>query len=406
MSFLNGRFPLKVILILLSVLTLMGSLTSCGSSPKTPRANPGAKDIKKAQDSDSKLTLDAVTLEQVNEKGQKVWVVKSQETSYSKEKSKVDIKKPTGFLYQDGKELYQVQAKSGYVDPDGNTIFLKDDIVATDPKNGIVLHGEELEWRPKEDILIVRKNLRGEHKQLNAIAKEARVFSRQKRMDLIGDVIVTLKEPVAKLHTQYVIWMMEQQKISSLLSPVKIERYSKDNKVSDSGFADQGDVELKTKIVTLSRNAQILMSDPPLQIESKILSWSLPYQLILAPEKVTVLQREEKVTMMGNQGRGDMANNIFYLTGNVIAIGEKRNSQLNSDKVTWYVKTQTFDAEGNIFYQQLDPAFNLTGPKASGQLKDQTVIVTGDGRGGQVVTEIDADSMKKEVNGENKKSEN
>jgi LPS export ABC transporter protein LptC len=405
MSFLNGRFPLKVILILLSVLTLMGSLTSCGSSPKAPSANQGTKDMKTAQDSDSKLTLDTATLEQVNEKGQKLWVVKSKETSYSKDKSKVDLTKPTGFLYQDGKELYQVQAKTGYVDQDGNKIFLKDDIVATDPKNGIVLHGEELEWRPKEDLLIVRKNLRGEHKDLNAIAKEARVFSRQKRMDLIGDVVVNLKEPVTQLHTQYVIWMIEQQKISSLLSPVKIERY-KDKKVSDSGFADQGDVELKTKIVTLSRNAQILMTDPPLQIESKILSWSLPSQLILAPEKVTVLQREEKVTMMGNQGRGDMANNIFYLTGNVIGIGEKRNSQLNSDKVTWYVKTQTFDAEGNIFYQQLDPAFNLTGPKASGQLKDQTVMVTGDGRGGQVVTEIDADSMKKEVNGENKKSEN
>ncbi len=405
MFLLNGRFPLKVILILLSLITLMGSLTSCGNSPKTPRANQGAKDMNKAQGSDSKLTFDTAALEQLNEKGQKVWVVKSEETYYSKETNKVNIKKPRGFLYQDGKELYQVQSKTGYVTPEGNKIFLKDDIVATDPKNGIVLHGEELEWRPKEDLLIVRKNLRGEHKQLNAIAKEARVFSRQKRMDLIGDVVVNLKEPVTKLYTQYVIWMIEQQKISSLLSPVKIERY-KDDKVTDSGFADQGDVELKTKIATLSRNAQILMTDPPLQIESKILSWSLPSQLILAPEKVTVLQRQEKVTMMGNQGRGDMANNIFYLTGNVIGIGEKRNSQLNSDKVTWYVKNQTFDAEGNIFYQQLDPAFNLTGPKASGQLKDQTVMVTGDGRGGQVVTEIDADSMKKEVNGDNKKREN
>jgi lipopolysaccharide export system protein LptA len=94
------------------------------------------------------------------------------------------------------------------------------------------------------------------------------------------------------------------------------------------------------------------------------------------------------VTMTGDTGRGDLEKKIFYLTGNVVGIGEKRQSQLNTDRVTWYLTNQTFDAEGNVVYKQLNPVFNLTGPRAAGQLKNQTVIVKGDGGGGQVVTEF------------------
>ena len=46
--------------------------------------------------------------------------------------------------------------------------------------------GNELEWLPKEDVLVVRNNLTGENKQVTASAKEARVFSRAKRMELFG----------------------------------------------------------------------------------------------------------------------------------------------------------------------------------------------------------------------------
>jgi len=118
------------------------------------------------------------------------------------------------------------------------------------------------------------------------------------------------------------------------------------------------------------------------------MSWNFPAELVVSPGPVTVIQLQEKVTMRGNQGRGDLQKDVFYLTGNVVGIGEKRNAQLNTDNFIWYLKTQTFDAVGNVVYRQLDPEFNLTGPKAAGQLKEETVIVKGDASGGQVVTEI------------------
>lgn len=373
--------PLKGVLLL--ALLMLGA-AGCGLQNRTE--NKLAQDINKAQDSDSKLTLSDVTLEQANQKGQLFWRVKSKQATYSKDQKIVNLQYPKGGLFQDGKEVYQIEALTGRVNQDGNQIFLKGQIVATDPRNGVVLRGNELEWRPKDDILIVRDNLTGEHKQMSASAKEARVFSRAQRMELYGQVVANLKEPVVQVRTEELIWLLQPEKVIAN-RPAQIDKF-KDQQVTERAFADQADVDLKLKIVNLTKNAQLMPSDPPLQIDSQLMSWNLPAKMVVSPGRVTVFHQVEKVTMTGERGRGDLQQSIFYLTGNVLGVGQKRISQVNADDLTWYFKTQTFDAVGNVVYHQLNPAFNLTGPKASGQLKDETVIVNGDGSSGRVVTEI------------------
>ncbi|MEG4444061.1 LPS export ABC transporter periplasmic protein LptC [Microcoleus sp. AT9_B5] len=379
----------KLRLLFLAALIL--GIGAC-AVPQETQKNKLAEDLKTAQQSNSTLTLNKVTLEQANEKGETFWKVNSQNAVYSKDKKIVNVQKPVGKLFQDGKEIYDIQGETGQVFQEGNQVFLKGNIVAKDLKNGVVLRGNELEWRPKEDVLVVRNNLTGENKQVTASAKEARVFSRAKRMELFGSVVANVKDPVLQLRTEHLVWFVEQQKVNSD-KPTQIDRY-KDKIVTDSGFADQVDVDLKTKIATLTKNAQLMPSDPPLQIESSLMSWNFPAQSVVSPGPVKVFHRVEKVTMTGDTGRGDLEKKVFYLTGNVVGIGEKRQAQLNTDRVTWYLTNQTFDAEGNVVYRQLSPVFNLTGPRAAGELKNQTVIVKGDGGGGQVVTEFVPDEYK------------
>ncbi|OCR01058.1 LPS export ABC transporter periplasmic protein LptC [Oscillatoriales cyanobacterium USR001] len=373
-------------IVRLGLVTLLLGIVACGNQSEDSQANKLAEDINTAQKSNSSLTLSDVTMEQANEKGEKLWTVKSEKATYSKDKKIVNVKNPKGVLFQDGKEVYQIQSETGEVHQDGNQVILKGKIIATDPLNGIVLRGNELEWRPKEDLLIVRNNLTGDHKQAIASAKEARVFSRAKRMELFGQVVANVKDPVLQLRTEHLIWMLDRQKMIGDL-PVQIDRYQ-GKVISDRAYSDQADVDLKLKIANLTKNAQLMPSDPPLQISSNMMSWNFPAELVVSPGPVTVIQLKEKVTMRGNQGRGDLERDIFYLTGNVVGIGQKRNSQLNTDNLIWYFKNQTFDAVGNVVYRQIDPEFNSTGPKAAGQLKDETVTVTGDVNGGQVVTEI------------------
>lgn len=379
----NFSFPKALLLTLVALLLGIGA---CAAPSADTQKNKLAEDLKIADKSNTTLTLNNVILEQANEKGELFWKVKSKDAVYSKDNKIVNLQKPVGKLFQDGKEIYDIQAETGEVFQEGNQVFLKGKIIATDLKNGVVLKGNELEWRPKEDVLVVRNNLTGDHKQMNASAKEARVFTRARRMELFGSVVADIKDPVLQLRTEHLIWFLDQQKISSD-KPSQLDRY-KDQKVTDRGFADQTDVDLKTKIATLTKNAQLMPSDPPLQIDSSLMSWNFPAQSVVSPGPVKVFHRVEKVTMTGDTGRADLDKKIFYLTGNVLGIGQKRQSQLNSDRVIWYLANQTFDAEGNVVYRQLDPVFNLTGPKASGQLKDQTVIVKGDVGGGQVVTEF------------------
>lgn len=378
----NSPSPKAALLILATLLLGIGG---CAAA-EGPQKNKLAEDIKAAQTSNSSLTLNKVTLEQANEKGETFWKVNSKNAVYSKDKKTVNVQKPTGKLFQDGKEIYDVQAETGEVFQEGNQVFLKGNIVATDLKNGVVLRGNELEWRPKEDVLVVRNNLTGDHKQVTASAKEARVFTRARKMELFGSVVANMKDPIVQLRTEHLTWFLEQQKVSTD-QPTEVDRY-KDKTVTDRGFADKVDVDLKTKIATLTQNAQLMPSDPPLQIESSLMSWNFPAQSVVSPGAVKVFHRVEKVTMTGDAGKGDLEKKVFHLMGNVIGIGQKRQAQLNTDRVTWYLTNQTFDAEGNVVYRQLNPVFNLTGPRAAGQLKDETVIVKGDGSGGQVVTEI------------------
>ena len=85
-------------------------------------------------------------------------------------------------MFQDGKAVYQITAKEGEIEQNGEQLFLKGNIVATYPRNNLVLRGNELEWLPKKDLLIVRNKITGTHPQVQAVAQEARVFSRTGRI--------------------------------------------------------------------------------------------------------------------------------------------------------------------------------------------------------------------------------
>ena len=72
------------------------------------------------------------------------------------------------------------------------------------------------------------------------------------------------------------------------------------------------------------------------------------------------------------------------LNGNVRSVDQTRQSLLLADQLTWNIKTQDVDGQGNVSYSQQDPAATVNGDRAVGNLEQQTVVVTGR----NVVTEI------------------
>jgi LPS export ABC transporter protein LptC len=326
------------------------------------------------------LSFNNITLEQADEQGRPIWSVKGNQATYSRDQKVAQVQNPTGELFQDGKVVYKVSAQQGEVRQDGKRLFLKGQIIATDPINGVVLRGNEAEWRPQEDLLIVRNQITGKYRQVQAAAQEARVFSRT-RIELQGKVVAQATDPALQMRTEHLTWQVKQQKLIGDRA-IEIDRY-KGKTISDRATANGAEVDLNTKIAKLQPKAQLVSSEPPLQVNSNSLSWNLNAETVTTNQPVKVVHRQQQVTLTANQGRMDLTKEIVYLTGKVYAIGQRQQS-LNAQNLTWYVPTQLVEATGDVVYQQVEPPASFTGQKAVGKLQEQNVVVSG----GTVVTKI------------------
>lgn len=360
-------------------------LSACNNSQK--RTEKKIEKDRKATTIEGTLVFNNVTLDQADEKGRPLWKVKAKQATYTKDKNTAQIEKPTGDLYQDGKIVLQVSANSGEVQirKTGNKIFLKGQITATDIRNGAVFKGDELEWSPKDDLLLVRNNLKGSHPQLQASAKEARYFTRKQHLELFGQVAAIAKDPDFQMKTEHLLWQIkEQQAIAD--KRIQIERY-KVTTVTDRVEADNSQVDLKTKIATLKQNVQVTSVEPPVLMSSNAAVWNIKARTVASDQPVRIVQQVENFVITANQGQVDLEQKIANLTGGVQGINNKNQANLYANQMSWEIPTQKIQASGNVIYKQVNPPFNVTGPTAVGKLQDQSIVVSSE-PGKRVVTEI------------------
>lgn len=369
----------RSLLLNLALITLLIGASGCGN-----RSNRAAeqltKDTQGAQKFDNNLTFNNVTLEQANEKGQLWWRVTAKQAVYAKDQKNATVQQPRGELFQDGKPVFKIEAQRSEIQQDGKSIVLKGQITAVDIRDNSVLKGNELEWRPTEDVLIIRNGFNGDHKQVQLAAKEGRFFTRARRVEVSGQVVAQVKEPSLQMRGERLTWRIRDQKINSD-RPIQVDRYE-NNQITDRGSADQSEVDLKAKIVTLRQNARIALKQSNTQISGNALSWNVDQKILTASEPITIINSAQQVTLTANQGEMQIDQQIANLSGNVRGVGEKNQSRLSADRVKWFLATQQFEANGNVSYQQNNPPFSIAGPQASGKLDTQQVAVTGneDGR--------------------------
>lgn len=350
----------------------------------------GYRIAEQAKDSDSSpqesnLKFFDVTLEQADEVGQPLWKVRSKKATYTREKQIGEAENPTGELYQDGKPVYEIQAQRADIEQDGQRLLLKGKIVATDPKNGIVLQGNELEWLPQQDLLIVRNQINGAHKRLKAVAEEARVKTREQRIEFSGSVVANSVDPKMEMRTENLIWRISEEILMSD-RPIQIDRY-KNNQITDSAKGDAAQINLKTQIATITKNAKLNLLEPPTEIASNSMTWDMNAEIVKTNSAVSVVQRAENVTVNASRGEMKIPQRIVNLTGNVKAIGQRRQT-LKSNQLSWYLDQKLLAAQGNVVYHQVDPPINFTGETAIGNLQTQDIVVKSGNSGRRVVTEI------------------
>ena len=372
----GSRSPLLCALLL----TMLCTMTACGNRNRT--ADKIAQATQQAEDFDNSLTFNAVTLEEFDQKGRLWWKVKAAQASYSKDKKVARLQQPTGEFFQDGVSVLQVKGQQGEVQQNGQTIFLRGKITATDTRDGLVMNGDELEWQPRKELVIVRNNLTGTHRQLKVAAKEGRLFTRTQRLELQGQVKAQASNPDLTFQSERAIWQIKQETLTSD-RPLQIDRFNK-TVPTDRATASTGVADLKAKTITLKQNARLTLTNPPTQLASNSLVWDLQRQTVASDQLLTINNSQQQVALSGNEGRIDLKAKILYLEGDVRGVGAKNQAQLNSDRLNWNMVTQKFEADGNFRYRQGQPPLNLAGPRATGTLRGQNILVGG----GRVVTEF------------------
>ena len=334
------------------------------------------------------LTLQDVTLEQPDENGELLWRVQGQEVTYSPDRQVAFVTRPDSELFQDGEVIYVVTADTGEIRENGTVIFLRGNIVARGVKNGSILRGNELEWRPEDDVLIVRENITGSHPEIRAVADEARVYNRQNRMELEGDVVANTvvddpsTDPWLKLQAQALNWQWDQDLIQSP-QPLRVEQFE-NQAITDVVVGQTGTLQLDEKILNLEGDVQMQLLNIPLNVASDALEWQVDRQQVVINQPVEMVHPEEKVVVTAQRGNMNLDSQIILMQGNVVATGERNQARMTANQMTWNIDQQTLLAEGDVNYRQNDPNITVSGPQAEGQLTNQTIVV----EGGRVVTEI------------------
>jgi len=362
-------------------LTLIFGLTGCIEAPPPPSPTPG---VKKAVDG-PQLTLNNAVLEQANAQGQTLWKIQAVRSIYSQNSKIAKLEQITGNLFQDGEVVLEVSAKSGDIEQNGEVIFLKGDIIATDKRNGAVFQAKELKWYPQEGLLKVNKNFRGSHPQLEISALEAKYYSRSQRLELIGNIIGTNTEEKIQLKTEHLYWELAQEKLKGN-KPVEIVRYE-NNTVTDQVVANSLEIDFKKNLAELAGNIQFKSINPQVQVATNKASWNYQNRTINVPVPVEVKQQKEQLTMNANQAKVDLTKKVAYLEGGVKGTSLQKKAQIYSDQLVWSFEQEIINATGNVVYQQGEPKMQLKGVKAVGKLQDNSIVVSGNNNT-KVLTEI------------------
>ncbi len=391
MSHLKSLGRSGKIIAILAVASIFSGLLFWLLQPKksAPKSGSGGD----ASLLDPSLKLDDLVLEQADEKGDLLWKLKAKKATYNRDKKEGEILDLSGELYQDGKPAFKISAKKGEILGDGKVMMLKENIVAVAIKDGVEFKGNEMEWKPKDDQLSIKNKFTAVHKQVKMAAKDGQYFSRKRQADLSGAIVAEVKDPKLKLQTEKLTWLLEPQTVESK-APIIIERTPKPG-ITDRATAETGSYDLKTNVAKLATNVQIAAVDPDVKISGQELLWDTKKELVTAPKPFSAFSGTEQVTLSGDRGEFKLKEKIGILTQNVKGSSQKNQATIATDKLTWYLEPQTFTAEGNIVYRSTNPAANLVGKTATGNLNTQNVTVTGGTEGDdRVIIDIDPGNIK------------
>ncbi|MFM2313222.1 MAG: hypothetical protein RLZZ04_2498 [Cyanobacteriota bacterium] len=351
------------------------SITGC--QPSTSDSN--VNQVSPTSRLDTELVLNNAVLEQSNKQSNTVWKIKADNIVYSEDKKIATLTKVVGNLLQDDVVILKISAKSGEVRNQGDIILLQDQVIASDPRNGSVINSEEVEWRPQDNLLLIKTELTGNHPNLAIVAKSGQYFTDIEKLEIEQDVIATTKQPALRLTSDRLEWNIPQGRI---ISPgnMKLVHYDQNQTIVDQLISDRAELNLQKHQAILNKNIELITSEPQLQVATDFLTWNYQDRIGKTDRPIRILDRDRHLNITGNQGEINLQQQLATLQNGVKGINEREGSELYARKIIWELKTEEVEATGNVIYEQAKPKARLKGEKAIGTFGNNNITVTSNGK--------------------------
>lgn len=359
-------------------------LVACQGNQETPQ---DVSDNNINREVEQGLVLYNSTIEQSNANGDILWRISTEKAIYSTDNETAKIENIVGNLFENDEIILKVSADEGEVTKEGKEIFLRGNILVIDPRNEAEFRGEEVVWKPEENFLLItgKDEIKASHERLIVQAKEGIYNTENQVLELNKDVLATTNKPTLQLTTQHLYWQIPQDKIIGN-KPINVLRFD-DNIVTDKLDTQQIEVDLNNNVAILFGNVEYQSVKPSLQAATSRVIWYYGDRILESNQATQLIQPDEGTSLTANIVKFNLTENRVYLQDGVYGYTKNNDSEIYADKMVWNVDTQEINAEGNVFYKQLNPDVSLKGIKAWGNLRDKNITVQGN-ENTRVVTNI------------------
>lgn len=349
-------------------------LVSCQGNNQNPQE---INDNDTNREVEQGLVLYNSTIEQSNANGDTLWRISTEKAIYSQDNQSAKIEKIVGNLFENDEIILKVSADNGEVTKEGKEIFLRGNILVIDPRNQAEFRGEEVVWKPEENFLVItgKDQIKASHEKLVVTAKEGIYNTQNQVLELNKDVLATTNKPTLQLKTQHLYWQIPQDKVIGN-KPLNLLRFE-DNIITDKLDTQQIEVDLNTSVAVISGNVEYQSVKPSLQAATTRIIWYYGDRIMESNQATQLIQPDQGTNLTANIVKFNLAENQVYLQDGVYGYTKDNDTEIYADQMLWNVDSQEINAEGNVFYKQLNPDVNLKGVKAWGNLKDKNITVQG-----------------------------
>lgn len=355
------------------ILTIaMLGIGSC-RAPKQPQPSPTPTTT-----IEPKLELDNLSFEQVDKQGKPLWKVRAKRGVYTPDRKRAKVTNLDGELYQDGKIIMRIAAKTGEVQQEGEKVILRGDVVTTETRNNLILIGQEVEWLPKADLLMIRDRVQANQPKFQVNANEGKYFTRKQQMDLSGKITVLSSDPRLAMQTEHLLWEVKDRTVIGDRF-TQIQRYQ-GNQITAKVTANRFSTALDRQIINLQGKVQLNAINPLIQVNGESFVWNLQREIVTADRPLTIFHQQQAVTFNANAGELDLQASTATLTGNARGVATRNQAKLGADRLFWQIASQQIVGTGNVVYQQISPLIKFTGTRGVGKLQDQSIVVSSDSK--------------------------